>query len=110
LPALEDGRVHLGGHVRSRDDVLDRHGAAVDRRERRALAVAAGGLVGGLARGLEIQRHERLHRRLATLEGRDAALEEIAGGILAGAKRVGGARERDRVGILPGIHAGIRGG
>ena len=104
---LERRAVHLGRQVARRHDVLDADRAAVEHRQRSSQPVARRRFVCGFARGVEVERDERLDARLARFDLRDAALDEVTGRVAAVAKIGGGASERDDVGIGPGFHGPI---
>jgi hypothetical protein len=87
---------HAGRHVGGFDDVLDADGQAVDRRERGAAGVALRRCIGRAARAGQVEVLERLDLAFAGLDDGDAALEQRARRIAAGAKGVG----RQRTSVL----------
>ena len=101
---------HLRRHVARFNDVLDTHGHAVQRRERRAGAITQDRLVGGTSCAFGIKMGEGVQLRLNSRNLPETALEVVARIIAAGDKGLAMAHEgctlRMRRGIGQGQHVG----
>ena len=107
LPQSPDGRVVppgevpaerlaavLGRHVLRLEEVLDPHRHAIDGGERLARGPALRARVRGSAGQVPVEVREGPDHRLALLDGRQAALEEVAGSVSARPEPPGGIVER----------------